>query len=146
MMQFKWFQGMFWMNFIDKPLLLVRCRVLMEEQKAPCLDWQTPVELETKSVLQPEYKGQDTFAKQGRTLCRATRGGSRGRTVGRPYSNYVWDLMRWSYLVKLRLLQVIPLELRVQVGQSLHTKVVKVGKLLHLIQENYHLASNQFKL
>ena len=48
--------------------------------------------------------------------------------------------MRFPYLVKLRLLQVVPLELRVQVGQSLNTKVVEVGKLLHLIQENYRLA------
>ena len=39
-----------------------------------------------------------------------------------------------SCLVKLRLLQVIPLELGVQVGESLHTEVVKVGQLLHLIQ------------
>ena len=37
------------------------------------------------------------------------------------------------YLVKLRLLQVVPLELGVQVSQSLHTKVIEVGQLLHLI-------------
>ena len=41
--------------------------------------------------------------------------------------------VRSPHLVKLRLLQVVPLELRVQVSQGLHTKVVKVGQLLHLI-------------
>ena len=49
--------------------------------------------------------------------------------------------MRFPYLVKLRLLQVVPLELRVQVGQGLHTKVVKVGQLLNLIWTIIYLLS-----
>ena len=37
-----------------------------------------------------------------------------------------------SYLIELRLLQVVPLKLGVKVRQSLHSKVIKKGKLLNL--------------
>ena len=46
-----------------------------------------------------------------------------------------------SNLIELRLLQVVPLKLGVKVRQSLHSKVIKKGKLLNLIGRDLEMNS-----
>ena len=82
-----------------------------------------------------------------RHLCQAGQDSVQGHSWGQPGKNCWQTLLKKClrhievtlsckfdpYLVELRLLQVVPLELGVQVGESLHTKVIEVGQLLHLI-------------
>ena len=46
-----------------------------------------------------------------------------------------------NYLIKLGLLQVVPLKLGVKVRQSLHTKVIKKWQLLNLVGRNSKMNS-----